>query len=154
MSPSQKKRLALLGLVIVGVSLATFLALLSMQSSLEYFKQPSEIVEQGFQPSQSYKIAGLVRKGSLSRLDDGVTQRFAVTDCVHDLIVQYTGILPDLFREGQAIVSVGQFNEDAVLIARQVLAKHDENYVPNEAAEAVMLAQANKCDDATGPVNY
>lgn len=154
MSPSQKKRLALVGLVVVGVSLATILALLSMQSSLEYFKQPSEIVEQGFDKTQSYKIAGLVRKGSLERLDDGITQRFAITDCINDVTVQYTGILPDLFREGQAIVSVGQFNEHTILIARQVLAKHDENYVPNEAAEAMMLAQANKCDDATAPVDY
>ena len=95
-----------------------------------------------------------MRKGSLTRLEDGVTQRFEVTDCEHHLTIQYTGILPDLFREGQAIVSVGKFDQNTVLIAQQVLAKHDENYVPDEAAEAVMLAQANKCNDAEGPVNY
>jgi len=154
MSPSQKKRLALVALVVVGVSLATFLALISMQSSLEYFKQPSQIVNEGFDKNQSYKIAGLVRKGSVVRLEDGITQRFDVTDCVHDVTIQYSGILPDLFREGQAIVSVGKFDQEAVLIAQQVLAKHDENYVPDEAAEAVMLAQANKCDDNDGPVDY
>lgn len=154
MSPSQKKRLAVVALVLVGVSLATFLALMSMQSSLEYFKQPSQIISEGYDKNQSYKIAGLVRKGSLTRLEDGVTQRFEVTDCEHHLTIQYTGILPDLFREGQAIVSVGKFDQNTVLIAQQVLAKHDENYVPDEAAEAVMLAQANKCNDAEGPVNY
>ena len=154
MSPSQKKRLAVVALVLVGVSLATFLALMSMQSSLEYFKQPSQIISEGYDKNQSYKIAGWVRKGSLTRLEDGVTQRFEVTDCEHHLTIQYTGILPDLFREGQAIVSVGKFDQNTVLIAQQVLAKHDENYVPDEAAEAVMLAQANKCNDAEGPVNY
>ena len=154
MSPSQKKRFALLALVIIGVSLATFLALISMQSSLEYFKQPSQIINEGFDKNQSYKIAGLVRKGSVKRLEDGITQRFDVTDCEHDVTVQYTGILPDLFREGQAIVSVGKFDDNTILVAQQVLAKHDENYVPDEAADAVMLAQANKCDNADGPVDY
>ncbi len=154
MSPSQKKRFALLALVIIGVSLATFLALISMQSSLEYFKQPSQIINEGFDKNQSYKIAGLVRKGSVKRLEDGITQRFDVTDCEHDVTVQYTGILPDLFREGQAIVSVGKFDDNTILVAQQVLAKHDENYVPDEAADAVMLAQANKCDKADGPVDY
>ena len=72
MSPSQKKRLALVALVVVGVSLATLLALMSMQSSLEYFKQPSQIVNEGYDINQSYKIAGLVRTGSLSRLEDGI----------------------------------------------------------------------------------
>jgi len=107
--------------------------------------------------------AGLVRKGSVERLDDGVTQRFTITDCVENVRIQYTGILPDLFREGQAIVTLGAFtsapgvnapDSGPMMIATQVLAKHDENYVPSEAADAVMLAQANKCDDAPGAVKY
>ena len=154
MSPSQRRRLFIVAAVISGVAIAIFLILMSMQSSLEYFKQPSEIANEGFETKQTYRIAGLVRKGSLQRLDDGVTQQFRVTDCVEDVTIQYTGILPDLFREGQAIVSVGKFNADTILIAQQVLAKHDENYVPNEAADALMLAQANRCDEAQGPVDY
>jgi cytochrome c-type biogenesis protein CcmE len=154
MSPSQKKRLGIVALIIAGVTLAAFFAVMAMQSSLEYFKRPSEIHAEGFDLKQTYKLAGLVRKGSLSRLDDGITQRFSVTDCVEDVTVQYTGILPDLFREGQAIISVGKFDSEQVLIASQVLAKHDENYVPNEAAEALMLQQANRCDEADGPVDY
>lgn len=154
MSPSQKKRLAIVSLVIVGVSVATFLAIMSMQSSFEYFKTPTQIKTEGFEDKVSYRIAGLVRKGSLNRLGDGVTQQFNITDCENDVLVQYTGILPDLFREGQAIVTVGKFDVNSMLIAAQVLAKHDENYVPNEAADAVMLQQANKCDDAEGAVNY
>jgi len=157
MSPSQKKRFAIVALVITGVALATFFAILSMQSSFEYFKTPTEINAEGFDDKRNYRVAGLVSKNSLTRLEDGVTQRFDVTDCETEVTVQYTGILPDLFREGQAIVSVGKFISESsgpTLIANQVLAKHDENYVPSEAADAVMLMQANKCNDADGPVSY
>ena len=89
-----------------------------------------------------------------------MTQRFTVTDCEEDVRIQFTGILPDLFREGQAIVSLGKFTTSEtsdgslMMVANKVLAKHDENYVPNEAADAVMLAQANKCNDTDGPVAY
>ena len=159
MSPSQKKRFAFVALIITGVGAATFFAILAMQSSLEYFKTPTQINTEGFDLKQTYKLAGIVRKGSVVRLEDGVTQRFDVTDCESDVTIQYTGILPDLFREGQAIVSIGKFDDEpndsqAMLIASQVLAKHDENYVPNEAADAVMLQQANKCNDTDGPVKY
>lgn len=154
MSPTQKKRFTIIALVVIGMSLATFLALQAMQSSIEYFRTPTQLSTEGFTAEQTYRVAGLVRKGSLSRLDDGVTQRFNITDCENDVTIQYTGILPDLFREGQAIVTVGKFNENSTLMASQVLAKHDENYVPNEAADAVMLAQANKCDTADGAVTY
>ena len=154
MSPSQKKRLSIVAMVLVGVSVAAFFALMAMQSSFEYFKTPTQVRTEGVEATQTYRLAGLVRKGSVKRLEDGITQRFDITDCEHDVTVQYTGILPDLFREGQAIVTVGRFNEEPALIATQVLAKHDENYVPNEAADALMLAQANKCDDTNGPVKY
>lgn len=154
MSPSQKKRFTIVALIIAGVGSATFFAVLSMQSSFEYFKTPTQIKTEGFDARQTYKLAGIVRKGSLTRLEDGVTQRFDITDCESDITVQYTGILPDLFREGQAIVSIGKFSTETILIAAQVLAKHDENYVPNEAADAMMLQQANKCEDTDGPVKY
>ena len=154
MSPSQKKRFAIISLIIAGVSAATFFSIMAMQSSFEYFKTPTQIKTEGFDAQQTYKLAGIVRKGSVKRLSDGVTQRFDLTDCENDVTVQYTGILPDLFREGQAIVTIGKFSDEQMLIASQVLAKHDENYVPNEAADAVMLQQANKCNDTTGPVKY
>ncbi len=154
MSPSQKKRFAIVSLIIAGVGVATFFSIMAMQSSFEYFKTPTEIKTEGFDAKQTYKLAGIVRKGSVFRLNDGVTQRFDITDCENDITIQYTGILPDLFREGQAIVTIGKFNNEPMLIASQVLAKHDENYVPNEAADAVMLQQANKCNDTDGPVKY
>ena len=154
MSPSQKKRFAIVSLIIAGVGAATFFSIMAMQSSFEYFRTPTQIKTEGFDAKQTYKLAGIVRKGSVSRLEDGVTQRFDITDCENDITIQYTGILPDLFREGQAIVTIGKFNNEPMLIASQVLAKHDENYVPNEAADAVMLQQANKCNDTDGPVKY
>jgi len=95
-----------------------------------------------------------VKKNSLNTLEDGVTHQFEVTDCEYHVTIQYTGILPDLFREGQAIVATGKLNTERRLLADQVLAKHDENYVPNEAADAMMLAQANKCDNTKGAVSY
>jgi cytochrome c-type biogenesis protein CcmE len=85
MSPSQKKRLAVVGSVIVGVGVATFLAIMSMQSSFEYFKTPTEIKNEGFDSKQTYRLAGIVRKGTLIRLEDGITQRFDITDCVNDI---------------------------------------------------------------------
>jgi len=154
MSPTQKKRFTIVALILFGVGLTTFFGLMSIQSSIEYFRTPSQISSGEFDSEQTYKVAGLVKKGSVERLQDGVTQRFDITDCEHDVTVQYTGILPDLFREGQAIVTIGKFNAEPALVATQVLAKHDENYVPNEAADAMMLAQANKCDSADGPIKY
>jgi cytochrome c-type biogenesis protein CcmE len=154
MSPTQKKRLTIVTLVLLGMGIATALGLMAVKSSIEYFRTPSQIHSGEFNLKQTFKIAGLVKKGSLLRMEDGVTQRFTITDCEQDVVVQYTGILPDLFREGQAIVTVGKFTSEPLLIAQQVLAKHDENYVPSEAADAVMLAQANKCDSADGAVKY
>lgn len=154
MSPTQKKRFKIVAAILTGVGLATFFALKAFQANIEYFLTPKQINNGEYQTDQLYRIAGLVRTGSVSTLEDGVTRRFDVTDCEYDVTVQYTGILPDLFREGQAIVAIGQFSPDTIMIANQVLAKHDENYVPNEAAEAVMLAQANKCNTTEGAVSY
>lgn len=154
MSPTQKKRFTVVAAILAGVGLATFFALKAFQANIEYFLTPKQINDGEFQSDQLYRIAGLVKKGSVLTMTDGVTKRFDVTDCEYDVTVQYTGILPDLFREGQAIVANGKFDEGAMMVANQVLAKHDENYVPNEAAEAVMLAQANKCDTTEGAVSY
>ncbi len=152
MSPTQKRRLTTVSLLVLGMSAATFLALQAMNSSIEFFLTPSEVKAATITPNQQYKVAGIVKKGSVERLEDGVTQVFVVTDCEEEVSIQYTGILPDLFREGQAIISAGTFRADKSLVANQVLAKHDENYVPKEAAEAMMLAQANKCELSEGKI--
>lgn len=153
MSPTQKKRFTIVAAIVVGVSLASFFILKAFQANIEYFLTPKQINDGEYQANQLYRVGGLVKTGSVSTLSDGVTKRFDVTDCEYDVTVQYTGILPDLFREGQAIIINGKF-ENSTMIANQVLAKHDENYVPSEAAEAVMLAQANKCNTTEGPVSY
>lgn len=153
MSPTQKKRFTIVAAIVVGVSLASFFILKAFQANIEYFLTPKQISDGEYQANQLYRVGGLVKTGSVSTLSDGVTKRFDVTDCEYDVTVQYTGILPDLFREGQAIIINGKF-ENSTMIANQVLAKHDENYVPSEAAEAVMLAQANKCNTTEGPVSY
>ncbi|MBX2847550.1 MAG: cytochrome c maturation protein CcmE [Acidiferrobacterales bacterium] len=154
MSPTQKKRFTVVAAIVCGVGLATFFALQAFQANIEYFLTPQQVNAGEYQENQLYRIGGLVKTGSVNTLSDGVTKRFDVTDCEHDVTIQYTGILPDLFREGQAIVANGRFDQGNIMIANQVLAKHDENYVPNEAAEAVMLAQANKCNTTEGTVNF
>ena len=154
MSPTQKKRFTIVAIILGGVSLAAFFAVRAFNANIEYFLTPTQVNAGEFVTQQRYRVAGLVRKGSKQTLPDGVTHQFKVTDCVHDIAIRYTGLLPDLFREGQAIVAIGSFDGERLLTATQVLAKHDENYVPNEAAEAVMLAQANKCDDNQGPVAF
>lgn len=153
MSPTQKKRFTIVAAIVVGVGLASFFILKAFQANIEYFLTPKQISDGEYQSNQLYRVGGLVRTGTVSTLSDGVTKQFDVTDCEYDVTIRYTGILPDLFREGQAIIINGKF-ENNIMIANQVLAKHDENYVPNEAAEAVMLAQANKCNTTEGPVSY
>jgi len=154
MSPTQKKRLTIVAVILSGFCVATFFALRAFEANIEYFLTPKQVGDGEFETNQIYRIGGLVKTGSVSTLEDGVTKRFDITDCEHDVSIQYTGILPDLFREGQAIVALGELNQQRLLVANQVLAKHDENYVPNEAAEAVMLAQANKCNNTEGPVSF
>lgn len=154
MSPTQKKRLTIVLLILAGVGLAAAFALKALQKNIEFFLTPAQVQAGEFTPKQLYKIAGLVKKGSVVTLESGVTRQFLITDCINDVMIEYTGILPDLFREGQAIVAKGVLLEEKSMKATQVLAKHDENYVPNEAAETMMLAQANKCEGATEPVSY
>ena len=154
MSPRQKKRLIIVCSILAGVALATFFGLKAFQANIEYFLTPKQISKNQFEQQKRYRIAGLVKTGSVETLNDGITRRFTVTDCEYDVRVQYTGILPDLFREGQAIVANGQINAERIMIAHQVLAKHDENYIPNEAAETMMKAQASKCDTTDEAVKY
>lgn len=168
MTPRQKKRLAFVSAIVIGVSAATAIGLVGIKKSADYFIEPSDIVAGNFSTEQSYRIGGIVKPDSVQRLEDGVTVQFLITDCAADVPVRYTGILPDLFREGQGIVANGKLQAagtpsvpgsssvpttQSTFIASQVLAKHDENYVPNEAAEAVMQAQANQCNGSENAAN-
>ena len=154
MSPSQRRRFTLVSLLLCAVGLAVFFGLKAFNANIEYFLSPEQFAKQQYQQQQRYRLGGLVKQGSISTLGDGITRQFVVTDCEYDITVQFTGILPDLFRENQAIVATGTIDQNALFTADKVLAKHDENYIPSEAAEAVMKAKADKCIDANAVVSY
>ncbi|HET8729105.1 MAG TPA: cytochrome c maturation protein CcmE [Alphaproteobacteria bacterium] len=136
----KRRRMMLLGLCLLGLGTATALALTAFQDNLLFFYSPTDLVERQMPPDQRFRLGGLVAEGSVDRLADGITVRFAVTDTAHTLPVTYKGILPDLFREGQGVVAQGQMGPDGVFQADEVLAKHDENYRPPEIDEALKSA--------------
>ena len=131
------QRMALIvgGLAILG--LVATLVLNAFQSNLVFFFSPTQVAAGEAPRGKSFRIGGMVKEGSLQRQPDGVTLRFVVTDTDRDMTVAYKGILPDLFREGKGVVAQGRLAEDGVFAATEVLAKHDENYMPPEAQHAV-----------------
>ena len=127
-----------LGLCVIGV--AVTLVLRAFNSNLVFFFTPSEVAENKAPADRTFRIGGLVTAGSVKRQSDGLTVTFAVTDMAKTIPVSYTGILPDLFKEGKGVVAQGKLGQDGVFRAAEVLAKHDENYMPPEAAEALKRA--------------
>jgi cytochrome c-type biogenesis protein CcmE len=132
------KRLAIAVGVVAAVGVAVALVLDAFQSNLVFFYSPSQIASNEAPASRTFRLGGMVEQGSVKR--EGVTVRFVVTDTAKTVPVRYEGILPDLFKEGKGVVAQGQLR-DGVFVAREVLAKHDENYMPPEAAEALENAQ-------------
>jgi cytochrome c-type biogenesis protein CcmE len=126
------------GLAALGIAAA--LVLNAFQSNLVFFFTPSQVVSREAPQGRSFRIGGLVEAGSVVRDKDALTVRFRVTDTAKTIPVTYTGILPDLFREGKGVVAQGKLGPDGVFHANEVLAKHDENYMPPEAAEALRKA--------------
>ncbi len=137
MTPKRKKRLMLIGLMVAAVAVAVGLLLNAFQKNLLFFFSPTQVIAGEAPIGHTFRIGGLVMPGSLQREEDGLTVRFDLTDNAEQVPVRYTGILPDLFREGQGIVSMGKLDESGVFTASEVLAKHDENYMPPEVAEAL-----------------
>jgi cytochrome c-type biogenesis protein CcmE len=135
------KRLALIATGLAALGAAAALILSAFQSNLVFFFSPSQVQAHEAPQGRSFRVGGLVQQGSLQRQADGVSVRFVVTDTVHEIPVIYTGILPDLFKEGKGVVAQGELQSDGVFHAREVLAKHDENYMPPEAADAVERAK-------------
>jgi len=135
------KRLALVGVGLAILGVAVALILNAFRSNLVFFYTPSQVVAQEAPRGRPFRIGGLVEQGSVQRQPDGVTVRFVVTDTAKSIPVMYTGILPDLFKEGKGVVAQGQIGPDGVFRAKEVLAKHDENYMPPEAADAVQRAR-------------
>ena len=140
MKPRQK-RLAMVagGLAVLGIGAA--LILNAFNSNLVFFYSPSQVAANEAPLNRNFRIGGMVEDGSVQRQADGVSVRFVVTDTARSIPVVYTGILPDLFKEGKGVVAQGKLGSDGVFRASEVLAKHDENYMPPEAADAVEKAR-------------
>ena len=133
------KRIAAIAIGVVALGAVTALVLSAFQENLVFFFTPTQVAANEAPQGRLFRIGGMVEKGSLRR--DGVEVRFVVTDTAKTLPVVYRGALPDLFREGKGVVAQGTLGADGVFHAREVLAKHDENYMPPEAAHAVEKAQ-------------
>jgi cytochrome c-type biogenesis protein CcmE len=128
-----------LGVLLLGA--AAGLVLNAFQSNLVFFFSPSQIAANEAPQGKAFRIGGMVESGSVVRGNDGLTVNFKVTDTVKTVPVTYTGILPDLFKEGKGVVAQGRLGSDGVFVATEVLAKHDENYMPPDAAHAIEQAQ-------------
>ena len=148
MKPRTRRALAIVaGLATLGV--ASALVLNAFQSNLVFFFSPSQIVAKEAPIERNFRIGGLVEEGSLKRDGQSLTVHFVVTDMAQRIPVSYTGILPDLFKEGKGVVAQGKLGPDGVFRASEVLAKHDENYMPPEAADAVNKAHGKAAMDKT-----
>lgn len=137
MTPTRKRRLIAVLLIIAGVGTAATIASFSLQQNLLYFQSPSDLVMQPIPPGRQFRLGGLVKPGTVERVEESLATRFVVTDGPEDVTVEYVGILPDLFREGQGVIARGELDESGLFAASEVLAKHDENYMPPEVADAL-----------------
>ena len=135
------KRMAAIGLGVAALGIAVALVLMAFQKNLVFFFTPSQIASNEAPQGRTFRIGGMVEKGSVRRQADGVTVQFTVTDTAKSIPVTYRGQLPDLFREGKGVVAQGRLGADGVFRANEVLAKHDENYMPPEAKEAIEKAR-------------
>jgi cytochrome c-type biogenesis protein CcmE len=135
----RRKRLAIAAGVLLALAAATALVLNAFRSNLVFFFTPTQVAAGEAPQQRPFRLGGLVRAGSVQR--EGVQIRFVVTDTQREVPVTYNGLLPDLFKEGKGVVAQGTLGPDGVFVAREVLAKHDENYMPPEAAEALKRAQ-------------
>ena len=146
------KRITLILVGLAGLALATFLALSAFRENLVFFFSPTQVAAKEAPLDRTFRIGGLVQDGTLQRQPDGLTVHFTVTDTAASIPVVYKGILPDLFKEGRGCVAQGKIGPDGVFHADQVLAKHDENYMPPEAGEAIDKAKHAK--EAAKTVTY
>ena len=142
MHPKRKQKLILVGLMVGAVAIAAGFILNAFNKNIQLFFSPSEVVAGEVPEGAEFKVGGLVAADSVKRVGDGLTVEFALTDNGETIPARYTGILPDLFREGQGTISVGKLDDDGVFIAKKVLAKHDENYMPPEVADALNKQKA------------
>jgi cytochrome c-type biogenesis protein CcmE len=147
-NPVRKKRLYIVLAIIAGVGIAVALALSALQQNINLFYTPTQIANGEAPQDTRIRAGGLVEEGSVTRSKDSLETDFVVTDGAQSVTIRYSGILPDLFREGQGIVAMGKLDTNGVLIADEVLAKHDENYMPPEVMQALEQSGMQQKHDA------
>ncbi len=143
MTAKQKKRLLVVFCLSLGITLSAVLAITAFQDNLLYFLTPTQIKSGENIPEQSFRLGGMVQTDSFKR-QQGIRVQFLVTDFNESVSVQFEGVLPDLFREGQGVVAKGSLNSKGIFIADEILAKHDENYIPPEVKEALEKQNSNE----------
>lgn len=141
MKPIRRQRLILIVLMLIGIGLAATFALNAFNENLMYFFSTTDVKDGKAPRDALFRLGGMVVKGSVERPSGDLLVRFRLTDFSQEVTVEYSGILPDLFREGQGIVAKGRLNERGVFVAEEVLAKHDENYMPPEVAGSLKKPQ-------------
>jgi cytochrome c-type biogenesis protein CcmE len=148
MTPARRRRLIVVLLVLLGVGVAAALGLTAFRKNILYYYTPSQVASGDALPGRPFRMGGLVAMGSVQRVSGTMTVHFILTDMQKSVPVTYTGILPDLFREGQGVVVHGSLDASGSLIADEVLAKHDEKYMPPEVAAAIKQAKQRQADAA------
>jgi cytochrome c-type biogenesis protein CcmE len=146
MTPTRKRRLIGVLVIIIGVGAAAAVAFRSLNENMLFFVSPTDVEEQSLPAGKRFRLGGLVGEGSVSRAEDSLAVTFVVTDGLASVDVRFDGILPDLFREGQGIIAIGELTPDGRFEAAEVLAKHDENYMPPEVADALEKAAQTETD--------
>jgi cytochrome c-type biogenesis protein CcmE len=141
MTPQRRKRLFLVLGIVAGVGVATALALTAFRQNVTFYFIPTEVSQGAVHGDESFRLGGMVSKGSVQRVPGSLQVSFVVTDFKHDVPVTYSGVLPDLFREGQGVIAHGRLDGHGVFVADEVLAKHDEKYMPPKIAGTAPLAR-------------
>ena len=141
---ARQRRMALVGIVLLAVGGAVAFALNAFQDNLQYFYSPSEVSAGKAPANRLFRVGGMVTEGSFQRPPGSLEANFVLTDFSSNVTVSYTGVLPDLFREGQGVIARGKLSGNGVFVAEEVLAKHDENYMPPDVAELLKKQHAGK----------
>lgn len=149
---ARQKRMMFIVLGLMGVAAVAALILNALQSNINHFFSPSEVIANQAPKDKTFRLGGLVEVGSVKREDDGLTVHFKVTDNAEVVTVKFTGILPDLFQEGQGVVAQGKLGSGGIFQADEVLAKHDETYMPPEVADALEKAEEQQTDAPQGGI--
>jgi len=145
----RRRRMVLVGLIVLGVTAAAAFALTAFQDNLLYYYPPSDVATGKAPVDRVFRLGGMVEEGSVKRETGSMEVRFVVTDFQQDVTVSYSGVLPDLFREGQGVIARGKLGDGGVFVAQEVLAKHDENYMPPEVAESLRKQHSQKASAPT-----